>query len=428
MASLATTGCSEKLCSREGDGIRRACTSSSPISRDYVDEKQARQEAALFLREAERTRKQIEKLEKERTLSVQCRKHGWTDVSGGLEEYERILGEERHAEMAKIKKQLEKIQNGVRKFQRLLIDVKPTPELIERLQVIMSEVEVAISALKEEQCTSFEGLLKEERICRQEIAAYGKKIENWNLAVNSEFKPPAAPTVKIKTLDRDLPAEVRAVESYLQKTGGTCGGWDQFDHQTFLRVWTKYSGQPAYRKEAKLYLPCKTLEEIQRHEEWHLELTYLQDRKREAIQRWKTSKELEHQTKIQRQEEAEQAERSKKEARNQAQQLKAEEEKRVAAQQLEEWKEAKRRKEEQEAEQQLAEEKRKSKREKEERRRQLIVKLSVEEQLRLKREEEEEWKRGRREEEEREMDERRKRAAKGIKRLSERTLPLQPAL
>ena len=49
-----------------------------------------------------------------------------------------------------------------------------------------------------------------------------------------------------------------------------------------LQVWTKHSGQPAYRKEAKLYLPGKTLEEIEQHEDWHQELIYLQDRKREV--------------------------------------------------------------------------------------------------------------------------------------------------
>lgn len=56
----------------------------------------------------------------------------------------------------------------------------------------------------------------------------------------------------------------------------------------------------------------------------------------------------------------------------------------------------------------------------EERRRQLEVKLTIEEQLRLRREEEEEQERRKREEEQRDMEERRKEAAKGIKRFNER--------
>lgn len=37
-------------------------------------------------------------LEKERTLGAQCRKNGWTDLLGELEDYERVLEEERNAE------------------------------------------------------------------------------------------------------------------------------------------------------------------------------------------------------------------------------------------------------------------------------------------------------------------------------------------
>uniref|UniRef100_A0A3B4ZNX8 Coiled-coil domain containing 112 n=1 Tax=Stegastes partitus TaxID=144197 RepID=A0A3B4ZNX8_9TELE len=286
----------------------------------------------------------------------------------------------------------------------------------------MSEVEISINTLKEEQRSCFEEFLKEERTCRQEITAYEKKIENWSVAVKSNPKLPTAPTVKTKPPDKDLPAEVRALEAFLQKTGGPYGGWDQYDHQAFLKVWTKHSGRPAYRKEAKLYLPGKTVEEIEQHEDWHQELIYLQDRKREAIQRWKAGKHRERQTRIQIQEETEEAERKEKEAWGQALQHRTEEEKREVARRLEEWREEKKRKEEQEEKQRLAEEIQNRRWEKEERRRQLEVKLTIEEQLRQKREEEEEQKRRKKEEEQREMEERRREATKGIKRFNERDL------
>ncbi|XP_030271951.1 coiled-coil domain-containing protein 112 isoform X1 [Sparus aurata] len=420
MAALATTLCTAKQCSQgQGDcSVQQLCTSSL----DSVDHRLARQKAAQFLREAEKNKRQIEKLEKERTLSAQCRKNGWTDVCGELEEHEKVLEDERNAEKLNLQKQLVKIHNGVRKFQTQLTDVKPTPELIERLKEIMSEVEISINTLKEEQRSCLEELLKEDRTCRQEITAYEKKIENWSLAAKSDPKPLAAPTVKTKLPDRDLPAEVRALEVFLQKTGGLNGGWDQFDHQAFLRVWTRHSGQPAYRKEAKLYLPAKTLEEIEEHEDWHQELISLQDRKREAVQRWKASKQQERQTRIQSQKEVEEAERREKEAKSQAHQHRTEEEKREAARRLEEWREEKRRNEEREKEQRLCEEIQRRRREKEERRRQLEVKLTVEEQLRLRREQEEEEGRRKREEEQREMEERRKEATQAIRHFKERDL------
>ncbi|XP_068559664.1 coiled-coil domain-containing protein 112 [Cebidichthys violaceus] len=421
MAALATTRRADKHCSGDGgsSSVQQRC-SSSPVSSDGVDQRLVTQRAAHFLREAEKNRRQIEKLEKERTLSVQCRKNGWTDVTGELEEYEKVLEEERNAEKMNLQRQLVKIHNGVRKFQRQLVDVKPTPQLIERLKEVMSEVESSINSLKVDQRSCFEELLKEERTCRQEISAYEKKIENLNVSVKSDPKLHTAPTVKTKPPDRDLPAEVRALESFLLKTGGACGGWDQYDHQAFLKVWAKHSGQPAYRKEAKLYLPGKTLEEIDQHEDWHQELIYLQNKKREAIQRWKASKHRERQTRIQSQEEAEEAGRREKKAKSQAHQHRTEEERREAVRRLEEWKEEKRRNKEQEEEQRLAEDIQKRRRAMEERRRQLEVKLTIEEQLRLRREEEEEKERRGKEEEQREMDERRREAAKVIKRFNER--------
>ncbi|XP_029960943.1 coiled-coil domain-containing protein 112 [Salarias fasciatus] len=417
MAALATTPQDDHP-EVEASGVRQACTSL--LSSDGVDHRLERQKAVQFLREAENNRRQIEKLEKEKMLSVQCRKNGWTDLSGELDDYEKVLEQERNAEKLHLQMQLVKIHNGVRKFQRHLIDVKPTPELIERLKKIMSEVEISINTLKEEQRSCYEEFLKEERISSQEIAAYEKKIENWSLAVKPNLRMHTAPSMKPKLLDRDLPAEVRALEAFLHQTGGQYGGWDQFDHQAFMKVWNKHSGKPVYRKEAKLYLPGKTLEEIEQHEDWHRELLCLQGKKREAIQRWKAGKNQERLNRIQDQVNKEEAERREKEAKRE--QHRTEEEKRELALRLEAWREEKKRREEQEEEQRLAEKIQKQRREKEERRRQLEVKMTLEEQLRVRREEEEEQEWRRREKEQREKEERRKEATKCIKHFSERDL------
>ncbi|XP_024909094.1 coiled-coil domain-containing protein 112 isoform X2 [Cynoglossus semilaevis] len=439
MASLATPRPADKQSSEEArDCIRvqLSCTASSGSS-DAV-------KAAEFLREAEKTRRQIETLEKQRTLSFQCRKNGRIDISRELEEFERVIEENRNAEKMTLQKQLLKIHHSVRKFQGQLVDVKSTSKLIERLTEIMSEVESSINNLKEEQRSCFEALQKEETICRQEVKAYEKKIENWSMPLKSEPKLAAAPTVKTKLLDSNLPADVRPLECFLQKSGGACGGWDQYDHQTYIKIWTKYSGQPAYRKEAKLYLPGKTLEEIEQHEEWHHELIYLQDKKRDAIQRWKASKYQESQMGIQSQEKSE---RREKEAKTLVQRQRIEEEKRERAHRLDEWREKKRRKDKEEEEQRVADEIMKRRLAKvstvdtcewqfkylinyiiplifyqEECRRQVEVKLIIEQQLRLKREEEAEQESWRREEEQREMDKRRREATKGIKLLTERDI------
>ncbi|XP_061623893.1 coiled-coil domain-containing protein 112 [Phyllopteryx taeniolatus] len=324
---------------------------SSPANQDYVDQRESRLKAVDFLKEAESTRRLIDKLEKDRSLSVQCRKNGWTDVATALDEYEKTLEEQRSAEKMQLRKHLAKIKNGVRQFKQQLIDMKPTTELIEKLKQIMSEVEITINNLKEEQRFRFGELLKEERMCAQEMAAYEKKVENWSLSSKSDCKVSAVPAVKSKALDRDLPSEVLALEVFLQRTGGICGGWEEFDHQAFLKAWTKRGGQAGFRNEAKLYLPSKSQEEIEEHERWYQELILLQDGRREAIQRWKSGKQLERQRRIQKQAEAVEAERRKKDSKFQQNN---EEEKKRLTQRLEAWKEVKRRKEERAEEQRRA--------------------------------------------------------------------------
>ncbi|PWA15781.1 hypothetical protein CCH79_00008951, partial [Gambusia affinis] len=419
MAALATAVLDDELFTFEEQSCVPHTTSSSTVRKQ---KKLNREEAGRFLREAEKNRRLIEKLEKERALTVLSRKNPWTDVIDELEGYEKILQKERSSQKMILQKQLVKINNGVKKFQKHLTDVKPSPELIERLKEIMLDVEVSINALKEDQCLRFEEYSKEELTCKQEVVAYERKFENWSLLVKSNPKLPAASTLKANPFNKDLPAEVKALEDFLQKTGGSNGGWDQFDHQAFLRVWMKHGGRSTYRKEAKLCLPSKTQEEIQQHEDWHQELLYLQDKKREAIQRWKASKDKERQTRIQTQEEMEEAQSKGRKVKNLAEQQQTEEERMEVARRLEEWKKKKKRKEEEVGEQKLAEEINRRKQEKEERRRQLELKMVLEEHLRLKREKEEEQEKRKREQEQREWEEKRREATKVIKSFSERDL------
>ncbi|CAL8344812.1 unnamed protein product [Lota lota] len=387
-----------------------------------VERLEDQEKAAEFLRQAEKIKRQLEKVEKERILGAQCKKNGWSDWFGELENTEKVLQEHRDAEKMTLEKELLKVHHGVRRFQRQLTDVKPAPELIEKLKEIMTDVEASISTFKENQRLRFEELLKEERACSQEISAYDRKIDTWPLAVRSEPKEASATALRgYRATDRDLPSEVRALESFLHKTGGLYGGWDQYDHQAFLKVWTRHAGRPALRKEATLYLPGKSLQEVEQHEDWYRELLDLQDQKREAIQRWRASRLREQHARRQGQEEVEETERME-EAKNQAQQHRAEEERVEAARQLEEWKQEKRSREELEEKQRLVEEVHQRRRAKEERRRQMEVKLLVEEQLRLKREEEEEQERRRKEEGQREAEERRREATIGIKRFWGRDL------
>ncbi|KAI4895684.1 hypothetical protein NFI96_033487, partial [Prochilodus magdalenae] len=329
-----------------------------------------------------------------------------------------------YSPVMRVQQQLQKIRNSVYRFQGQLIDVKPSPDLIEKLKDIMIEVESSISTFKEEQHQSFEELLKEERTCWQEIWAFEKKIDAWSLSAkkHDEFhKTPKAKPCMDKTGKEELPAEVTALETFLQQTGGKLGGWDQFDHQSFLKVWTKHHGKPSYRTEVKFYLPGKTEEDIRLHEDWYLELCYLQEKKKEAIQKWRAERQRAREARLHEQESK--AERSTREAAAaEAQRLRQEKERREAASRLEAWKSQRKQQQEQGEEQRLREEILERKRLKEERRRQLEVKLAVEAHIRQKKEEEELLLLEKEVQERAEMEERQRLASEGIRRFQERDL------
>ncbi|KAM8865179.1 coiled-coil domain-containing protein 112 [Synchiropus picturatus] len=380
MASLATTDSTAQRISAEAQKSRGSTPSSG--RRHQEEHRHSRNKAAQFFREAETTRRQIEKLEKERTVTVLCRRNGWADVKEALEDYEKALEEDRNSEKLLLQKQLMKIKTEVKRFRTQLTDVNENPKMLDCLKESMSEAEQSIHGLKEKQCTWFEELLKDEWTYGQEVNAYDKKIETWRLVVNSDVKQLSSPHFKeTKSLNRGLPAGVKTLESFLQKTGGACGGWEKFDHEAFLKVWRKHGGQPAYRKEAQLLLPCKTLKEIEEHEAWHQEHVKLQDQKRAAIQQWKVNKETKHLSKVQNHKEARKIDREAQSSSH-----RATEERKLTTQRMKERKEAKETMEEKIDELRDAEQKEKICSVKEERQRQLEVKLMIEEQKRLMRE------------------------------------------
>uniref|UniRef100_A0A672M8X2 Coiled-coil domain-containing protein 112-like n=1 Tax=Sinocyclocheilus grahami TaxID=75366 RepID=A0A672M8X2_SINGR len=179
----------------------------------------------------------------------------------------------------RVQQQLQKLKNGVFRFQEQLMDVKPSPDVIEKLRETMSDIENSINAFKDTQHQRYDELLKDERSVWQEICAFERKMDSWCVPVRADGGPPRSE----KPCDwRSLPAEVTALQTFLQQTGGRDGGWDEFDHRSFLKVWTKHRGKPSYRHEARLYLPGKTEEEVKRHEDWFLELRRLQEDKREV--------------------------------------------------------------------------------------------------------------------------------------------------
>ncbi|KAA0714516.1 Coiled-coil domain-containing protein 112 [Triplophysa tibetana] len=291
-------------------------------------------------------------------------------------------------------------------------------DVIDRIKDTMTDIENSIKVFKDQQHQRFEELLKEEKIFWQEICAFEQKIDVWSLPVKADGRVPRSAGICADVKDsRNLPIEVMALETFLQQSGGLHGGWDKYDHQNFMKVWTKHNGKASYRKEAKLYLPDKTVEDIGLHEEWYLELCHRQEEKRKAIHKWRAGKRREHEL----QREQREKEALRKEPDEAADlRLKEEEQRREASEQLETWRSCRKQQLEREQEQRVRDQIQRRKREKEERRRQLELKLTVESHVQQKKKEDELHVLQRDAQLQAEREERRRLAAEGIKRFQQR--------
>uniref|UniRef100_A0A9J8ASS8 Coiled-coil domain containing 112 n=1 Tax=Cyprinus carpio carpio TaxID=630221 RepID=A0A9J8ASS8_CYPCA len=391
-----------------------ACDKRSILGSRATD----RMSVADFLREAEALRRLLFK--EERAAGPRA-----------LTELRDHMNAQLRADIMKVQQQLQKLKNGVFRFQEQLMDVRPSPDVIDKLKETMTDIENSISVFKDTQhqryeicfcrdvlsrsflsntrLSSFEELLKEERTFSQEICAFEKKMDSWSLPVKAEVRRPRSDE---KSDWRNLPPELTALQTFLQQTGGRHGGWDEFDHHSFLKVWTKHGGKPSFRREARLYLPGRTEEDVRLHEEWFVELRRLQERQREAIRKWRASKRREHELQRDRDEEPQEDEARRL--------LKQEEQRREESERLEAWRRHRTQQREEERQQRLRDQILQRRRAQEERRRQLELKLLVEAHARQKKEQEELRLLEEEAQEQAERQERQRQAAEGIRRFQER--------
>ncbi|XP_014729894.1 PREDICTED: coiled-coil domain-containing protein 112 isoform X2 [Sturnus vulgaris] len=247
----------------------------------------------------------------------------------------------RKMEKAKILQQLSKIQNNVKRLQQQLKDVKPTPEFVGKIKEMMEEIENAINAFKEEQRQIYQQLLKEEKSVIYELSLFERKVELWALGNSTAEKVQRLPSAKVtvdKTLENHLPAEVIEFEKFLQRTGGRQGGWDDYDHQNFLKIRTKYRGRLSYMDEALEYLSGRTKEDIEQHDKWYQEYVILHERKKESIKRWKEKQQQEKERNLKEKKKSEKMLKERWLQREEAQKQKAEEESKRKQARVEVWK------------------------------------------------------------------------------------------
>ncbi|KAG2466561.1 CC112 protein, partial [Polypterus senegalus] len=289
----------------------------------------------------------------------------------------------------------------------------------------LDEVDIQTDTLLMAVPKSYEELMKQEKCSSQEVIALEKRIEMWTVStgpISKKPPSPALPKLSAASTNEDLPSEVTDFEKFLHKTGGRQGGWDDYDHQNFLKIWTKHNGKKSYMEEALLYLPGRTQEEIKQHEDWYQEFLFLEERKKEAIQLWKSKKNQEKEKFLKQQEKLEDLKTQKELARVEAYRKKLEQEKEDKQAKLQEWKKKKELELAAEEEKQCQAEVQKRRKIKEEQQRQLEVKAIVETYARQKKEEEMHERLKQEVQEQSEREERQRLSARAIVKFRERDM------
>ncbi|XP_055392512.1 coiled-coil domain-containing protein 112 isoform X3 [Bubalus kerabau] len=271
---------------QQNDGCLGTSGGIRPFQLQNWKQKVSRTKKAEFIRTAEKYKNQVINLEKDKHSHFYNQKSDFRIEHSMLEELENKLINSRKTERAKIQQQLAKIYNNVKKLQHQLKDAKPTPDFVEKLREMMEEIENAINTFKEEQRLIYEELIKEEKTTNNELNAISRKIDTWALGNSETEKAFRAASSKVpgdKVTPSALPEEVVEFETFLQQTGGRQGGWDDYDHQNFVKMRSKHKGKPAFMGEVLEHLPGRTQDEVQQHEKWYQKFLALEERKKEDL-------------------------------------------------------------------------------------------------------------------------------------------------
>ncbi|XP_038660991.1 coiled-coil domain-containing protein 112 isoform X1 [Scyliorhinus canicula] len=345
---------------------------------------------AAFSRELRKLRLQIANLEKDKNIQLFNKRNEFRAEYSALEELELKLTNNRKTEKMKVQQHLAKIHHNVKRFQSQLMDVKPTPEFIEKLREIMEEVENAISVFKEDRRQIYKEFLKEEKTTTQEISAVEKKIEVWaqTPTITMTPKTTVAKGASIKSGPDNVLVEIAEFDQFLQQTGRQ-GGWDDFDHHNFLKVWIKHKGKPSFIEEALQYLVGRTHEDIMQHVQWYQDFLFLEERQKEAIQKWKTKKQYEKVTLLRMQVQTEEELDAVYRAKEKAKQLQLQKERKEREALLQSWKKQKELELALEEEQKMKEQVEKMKRQRKENQKRLELKRMLKDCAVQKKEKEE---------------------------------------
>ena len=175
--------------------------------------------------------------------------------------------------------------------------IKPSQDTIDLLKSLMEQIDNSISSFKEDYHTTYEQLNDEEKLLTKEIDIYDKKIIAWSNNVNENVNTTGTgggggniSKIINQNSDSSLLKEVVEFDKFLLTNGGHNGGWEEIDHNLFLKIRNKYKAKIEFLDEAESMIAIKSRQQIEEHEEWYKKYLALNESKKEAIKKWRQTK------------------------------------------------------------------------------------------------------------------------------------------
>eukprot|EP00045_Choanoeca_perplexa_P007311 m.64973 g.64973 ORF g.64973 m.64973 type:complete len:558 (-) comp14018_c0_seq1:235-1908(-) len=254
------------------------------------------QEKATALSQLRRLEQEERTLARQLEATLYRRHHVYSDL--GVEQlyiHWQQQAQQQHEEKHAITCLLRDANAIVRELLNLLQHVESSASYIDTVQKTMTKAEAAITTVKQSQRETYDALLRDESALSRELQLQQQHFERWQARAIKATKPvnkTAASAVVVTQVVHDLPPEVAAYEEYLTKHGGRQGGWEVYDHRTYLRYWNKHGPErlETVIKRVAEALLGKTEDDVRRHHDWYIELLRLDEAKRAAVERWRQSK------------------------------------------------------------------------------------------------------------------------------------------
>jgi len=223
------------------------------------------------------------------------------------EEQQRKMSEQRKEEAAILLAQLNQVRENVSSLRELIESRGTGQGYVDKLRSTMDTAENEIFVVRQGHHAKFEALSAEEKELNAAVAAVEEEINEWLSSEETVKARPATARTRPATASSDahqvrskiadmlqvpqLPPEVVAVDRILKEEGGSTGGWDDVDHERFLRYRTQFKGQPhIYCAKTAEDLPDHDVASVERHEMWYVRYLKLLEEKKAAIRSWRSNK------------------------------------------------------------------------------------------------------------------------------------------